>query len=1180
MATDDLSRTAYYPQKRYGGVRMQQGRVLTDDDVNEQEQISLEDKRLTRRDLIGSAGTPDLGFAITNVTADDGTIDFGIAAGTFYVGGIRAALAESQTFNQQKDSLQMPPHTAPGDERFDMVYLQVWQQSVSAVEDGELIEKALGGPDTSTRRRTMCRVRLQPDVGTDYCPHAWQQVKAALQTTIGGVWQYGTQLSSDAQLTVDYEVSGDKEDLCSPSVSAGYLGAENQAIRVQLVDRDHFTWGFDNGAPLYRVTLEDAASHRKTIKLLNEPRDQAHWPQAGQVVEILPWSAVLFNGEKLAEELTSGHLSTLAGSYDPDSGEVTLATPLPANFGEQWKNRDDQAALRTTRFGTDDQSGEYFFLRVWGRGSDTSSDPAISVGNKVALGNTGINVTITGSNRMFGDHWIIAARPHTPDQVVPWQLETQRPPEGYHRFFAPLAIIHWNAPGEAAPVVYDCRNKFRPLTNLNGCCTFQVGDGVHSTGDFDAIEQAVKHLPARGGRICILPGVHNANLKVLNRDNIHITGCGAQSIVHPTVATPDHPIFAFSSCSNITIEGLTLITHTGTAIAVEDAHDAASASVGVTIEDNRIFALTHAIDVRVQNELAGNNAIRIRDNIIAMWDLEGGEAAIFSNADDVLIHNNEIRVVPAPDPQDPEEPREPDGPDGALYDPCGDIVLYYGRALWMVQLMHSTLRFLAMAQTIKQVTYIAKGGIQIGGGSEMVRITYNRIIGGSGNGITLGDLPVKGDLGSHFRDRLYVDKLDTMHQQYLEQYFLGYLYEIAIEDNFIAGMGLSGIGVAAFLHSEEIGLMISVNEITIRENHITRCANQVPDEKPESMLRESGFGGVVLAACENVVITHNKIQDNGRYENQAVCGVLIVYGEDVDISNNRIINNGPLGEANGQALDRGLRGGIVVLLSFKQLFYQFIQNKGFVRPDGIPAAKVHDNIVVQPMGQALFLMAFGPVSVVGNQFTTQGADYKINPFSVIAGAVLIINLGVSQDLMGALFLNSYRYVATGNQMLFAQGKAMTQIPAASAALRLLYLPGGNVMFSGNQTTLDLQDEVIDLAFSAQTIVSLDDVAYNSNQSEVRSLFDILVTDVALIGATVRANDNRFQEGFTITLNSLISAGFMNMAATNQATHCIQLFGPDSFSALLGNSILYQVGPCANYGIIIGRYFGAKAIAVK
>ena len=1179
MATEDFSRSAYYSQKRYSGVRMQQGRVLTDDDFNEQEQINHEDKRLTSRDVIGIAGSPDQGFAVDMISSDGGNIDFDIAAGTFYIGGTRVALAEKQTFRLQKDWLQIPDYGAPVGERHDMVFLEVWQQIVSAVEDSELLEKALGGPDTSTRRRTMCRVKLQEDVGSNYCPQAWQQVKTALQTTVGGVWQYGTQLFSEAHLTVGYEDSGEEEDLCSPSVLAGYLGAENQAIRVQLVDKDHFTWGFDNGAPLYRVTLEDAASDRKTVKLLTEPKDQAHWPQAGQVVEILPWSAVLLNGEKLAEELSPGHFSTLTGSYDPDSGEITLTTALPADFGEQWKSRADQADLLSTRFGTEDLDGEYFFLRVWDRGSDTSSDPLIPVGNEVALGNTGINVTIDGSHRMPGDHWVIAARPHTPDQVVPWQLEVQRPPEGYQRFYAPLAIIHWNAPGETQPVVYDCRKKFRPLTDLNGCCTYEVGDGVHSTGDFASIEDAARQLPAQGGRICVLPGVHRANLKVFNRENIHITGCGNQSIVHPTVEAADQPILAFASSRNVKIDNLTLITHTGTAVEVQDALDADDASVGITIERNHIFALTHAVNIRVKNELAGKNAIRIRDNIIAMWDLEDGDAAIFTGADDVLIHNNEISVVPAPDPQDPEDPREPEGPEGELFDPCSESGQYYGLSLWMLQVVNMTLYYLKLAWTYKQHEYKAKGGIQIGGGSEMVRITYNRIAGGSGNGITLGHLPVEGDLGAHFKGMIYIDELSAAHHQYLDQNFLSYLYEIAIENNFIAGMGLSGIGVAAFLHSEKIGLMISIDEITIRENHIANCANQVPDEKPESMLRESGFGGIVLAACENVVITNNKIQDNGRFENQAVCGVLIVYGEDVNISNNRIINNGPLGQLNGQALDRGLRGGIVVLVSYKQLVYQFIQDKGFTRPDGIPAVKVHDNIVVQPMGQALFLLAFGPVSVVGNQFTTQGADYKINPFAVIAGAVLIINLGVSQDLMAAMFLNSFRYVATGNQMLFTDASALAQVPAASAALKFLYLPSGNVMYSGNQTTLDLQDEVIDLAFSAQTIVSLDDVAYNSNQSEVRSLFDILLTDVALFGATVRSNDNRFQEGFTYTLNSLMSVGFMNMAATNQATHCIQVFGPPAFTSAPGNTILYKLGPCADYGKVIGKYVGVKAIAI-
>ena len=48
---------------------------------------------------------------------------------------------------------------------------------VEAVEDSELFEVALGGPDTSTRIRTIQRVRFFEDVGEDDCADAWQAVQ-------------------------------------------------------------------------------------------------------------------------------------------------------------------------------------------------------------------------------------------------------------------------------------------------------------------------------------------------------------------------------------------------------------------------------------------------------------------------------------------------------------------------------------------------------------------------------------------------------------------------------------------------------------------------------------------------------------------------------------------------------------------------------------------------------------------------------------------------------------------------------------------------------------------------------------------------------------------------------------------------------------------------------------------
>jgi len=82
--------------------------------------------------------------------------------------------------------------------------------------------------------------------------------------------------------------------------------------------------------------------------------------------------------------------------------------------------------------------------------------------------------------------------------------------------------------------------------------------------------------------------------------------------------------------------------------------------------------------------------------------------------------------------------------------------------------------------------------------------------------------------------------------------------------------------------------------------------------------------------------------------------------------------------------------------------------------------------------------------------------------------------------------------------------------------------------------------------------------------------------VALWGVTIRANDNRFQEGLTVTLNSLFSFGFMNMASTNQATQCLQVFGAPAFTPALANSVLYQIG-CQDKTTMVGEHLAVPPL---
>ena len=75
-------------------------------------------------------------------------------------------------------------------------------------------------------------------------------------------------------------------------------------------------------------------------------------------------------------------------------------------------------------------------------------------------------------------------------------------------------------------------------------------------------------------------------------------------------------------------------------------------------------------------------------------------------------------------------------------------------------------------------------------------------------------------------------------------------------------------------------------------------------------------------------------------------------------------------------------------------------------------------------------------------------------------------------------------------------------PARQSLLAFQYLPSGKVMFSGNQTTLDMRYPSTNVCLSSQMIASLDDIAFNNNQSECTSLLIVadnqVSTDVAII----------------------------------------------------------------------------------
>lgn len=1155
MATNDISRSSTDFRKHYKEVRAQQGRVFVDDDHNENERLHGEADRRALVDVIGAAGSPDDGFLISGLQVTGGKIDFNINPGTFYLGGLHLEMDQIERFQTQYDFLQSSraPVAIPSGARFDLIYLEAWLQPVSAVEDTELFEVALGGPDTSTRMRLMRRVHIAPGVTGNNCRDAWQSLRAIKQAAKLGTINEENELVPDTKLTVDFVQGTNPADLCSPPVGGGYLGAENQAIRVQLTDATHFTWGFDNAAPLYRVKVStDSAGQKRVITMLNDFRDQAHWALSGQTVELLAWSAVLPNKEKLAE--TGGFLTSVHASYDPDTKQFTInddVPSLPVPFGEDWKARSDasQLVLGAT---------EFFYMRVWSRGSDTTPTPQIAfvTGTAVNLGQTGLKITITGNDRQPGDHWIIAARPESPNQVVPWLLEDGRAPHGYRRFYAPLGLIEWTVttnPSGVSGTVHDCRETFRPLTERRGsCCTYTVGDGKQSHGDFTSIQTAIDKLPASGGEICVLPGLYEENVLIQKRHKVKIKGCGWRSRVKskpPAAGGRSGPVFHIDKSQHICLEALQIEADpTGVGVQLTGP-DLIAANGGIlqsdllrniTLERLRIFAHTgSAIDLHT------GFFVTIRDCHVAMFDVTGTAPAVSIFGDDTLIEGNVIQVIslgqlnaPAPD------------------SPTDEIDWTYT----------------ATAGT---------GGLLVGGGCDRVRVINNLIFNGIGDGITLGSVDTiissppsalnttQDQVARNFsswhtllpdpcQPRPVLIQFEAPTATGSIQHVAGPpLSDILIERNRIFRMGGNGIGVDAFFDLNTLCEMISVSGLTIIGNEIRHCLNRAPAAINPGMIEFQGYGGIALAAVSGLVIRDNVIEDNGPDHLKPICGIFVLRGNGIDIGRNRIFNNGARNNLPSAQAEPGPRGGIYIAYAIAPRKIVTVPVNPFqtarslsqiVSPVttvafslGLPAVKIYNNIVCVPLGRALVITAVGPVSVTDNHFTSLGAVRASAANRFEAATVDIQNLGVSSENW---------HQPTGYALLrqAVPPPASTFIgddlvlPGPIVAPLGQYLGNGNVLFCDNLCELNLLEVPEPAATLSIRIISLDDIGFHQNQCDCDLVSGNLPMQVYLHAFTVRATGNRFKEPVGHAALSASTFGYLNTTTNNQSTHCLLIAG--------------------------------------
>ena len=434
--------------------------------------------------------------------------------------------------------------------RHELVYLLAAEQEVSAVEDPALADVALGGPDTMQRRRILQHfVRCRSESGT--CEGSWEVLERSLADHGLTFDRASMTARSAARLKVSFSAAPAGS---GPAAPGGYLGTENQMIRVMVTRIDHATaeptivWGLDDASFLYRVQNAVPGSESTTLTLASAPVDSYHYPQRGQAVELLRDAVKLTETDYVASP--TGSVSAVTEAYDP-TGKTLVIAGHPAGPGGYLNDY------------LDTERTPQPYLRVW---QATAHAPP---GKPVPLGDTGISVTLTSTKGFHvGDFWHFALRPIQPTIVYPGRyLHAPQPPDGPRTWACPLAVVTWDEDEDEDLTALSCIPRFSSLAGLNaqegGCCTLDIGPEEVDDG---ASLQAVLDEHAGRGRVtvCLQPGTYTLPTPLRlgpELDGITLQAC-RKGVVLQGPRTPGdtfaHGLISIRDAASVTIRGIEL----------------------------------------------------------------------------------------------------------------------------------------------------------------------------------------------------------------------------------------------------------------------------------------------------------------------------------------------------------------------------------------------------------------------------------------------------------------------------------------------------------------------------------------------------------------------------------------------------------------------------------------------
>jgi hypothetical protein len=549
----DLSRIRFDAHRDFLGVVMQQGRVQLDADWNEW--VAQVARRIQAGALDTFAGnvvpriTPD-GFRIE---ADGGALRIG--AGRIYVDGLLAEnhgaapdtweprlaeLSGSLPLNYSAQPYYPNPPALP-DGGPHLVYVDVWQRELSAVNMPDLVEKAVG-VDTTGRLQTVWQVKVLADVGDISCATDDQDIPGWLDAIA----------PSAARLSTATGVPDFEPDPCQVPPAAGYRGLENQLYRVEVhsggaLGEATFKWSRDNATVASRVSHINPARDRITVESIG--RDDVLRFHDGDWVEVSDDWLELHN---LPGELRR---IRVAGGVDETARTLEFDVALSAGLFPTDAQQATETA-RNTRVRRWDQSG--LVRREDGSEAQNLNDPLATgeitipaPGTRLFLEH-GILVTFDlepdGGLFHSGDSWVFAAR--SVDASI--ELLEQAPPLGIHHHFARLAVIDF--PDEET----DCRTLWPPLAEGEGCdCSVCVSAESHNNGTA-TLQQAIDSIKDSGGTVCLGVGTYTLDtaLSINDARSLRIRGQGWATLL---VGSEPGSICEIDGSTGVVLENLSII---------------------------------------------------------------------------------------------------------------------------------------------------------------------------------------------------------------------------------------------------------------------------------------------------------------------------------------------------------------------------------------------------------------------------------------------------------------------------------------------------------------------------------------------------------------------------------------------------------------------------------------------